>query len=69
MVYANDIQPAMLRLIQTKVDAPHLQNVIVVQGDETDVNLPQDSIDVALLVDVYHELSHPQEMPGVFTGH
>jgi predicted methyltransferase len=61
-VYANDIQPAMLGIIQGKVNAAHLANVTVIRGSETDAHLPQNSIDVALLVDVYHEMSYPQEM-------
>ena len=61
-VFANDIQPAMLRIIQDKVQTEHLSNVVVVQGSEIDAHLPEDTIDLALLVDVYHELWHPQEM-------
>jgi ubiquinone/menaquinone biosynthesis C-methylase UbiE len=61
-VYANDIQPAMLRVIQDKMQTEHLTNVEVVQGSETDAHLPESAIDLALLVDVYHELRHPQEM-------
>jgi len=61
-VYANDIQPALLRIIREKAQAEQLTNIVVVQGRETDTNLPEDTIDLALLVDVYHELWHPQEM-------
>ena len=61
-VYANDLQPAMLRIIQDKARNAHLSNVEVVQGTETDARLPDNAIDLALLVDVYHELWHPQEM-------
>ena len=61
-VYANDIQPALLRILQDKVRAAHLSNVEIVLGTETDTRLPADAIDLALLVDVYHELWHPQEM-------
>jgi ubiquinone/menaquinone biosynthesis C-methylase UbiE len=61
-VYANDIQPAMLRIIRDKAAAEHLGNVEVVQGTETDVGLPDRAVDLAILVDVYHELRHPQEM-------
>jgi predicted methyltransferase len=61
-VYASDIQPAMLRIIQSKVQIEHLMNVEVVQGSEIDAHLPESAIALALLVDVYHELWHPQEM-------
>lgn len=61
-VYANDIQPGMLHIIQDKARAEHLTNVAVVRGSEVDANLPEGAIDLALLVDVYHELWHPQEV-------
>lgn len=61
-VYANDIQPALLRSLQDKARAAHLTNVEIVLGTETETRLPDNSIDLALLVDVYHELWHPQEM-------
>jgi predicted methyltransferase len=63
-VIANDIQPQMLQIIQAKAQAEHLTNVDVVLGTETDVNLPANSIDLVLLVDVYHEFWHPREMLG-----
>jgi predicted methyltransferase len=61
-VYANDLQPAMLQIIRRKAQSEHLANVEVVQGTETDARLPDDTIDLAVLVDVYHEFWHPQEM-------
>ncbi|HEV3214135.1 MAG TPA: class I SAM-dependent methyltransferase [Vicinamibacterales bacterium] len=61
-VYANDLQPRMLRLIQDKARAQQLSNVEIVQGSESDARLPEDAIDLALLVDVYHEFSRPREM-------
>jgi predicted methyltransferase len=61
-VYANDLQPEMLRIIQDKAGAEHLSNVAIIQGTETDARLPENAIDLALLVDVYHEMSYPQEM-------
>ncbi len=61
-VYANDVQPGMLQVIQEKARTEHLSNVEIVQGTETDAHLPENTIDLALLVDVYHEFRHPQEM-------
>ena len=61
-VYANDLQPGMLQIIQDKARTEHLSNVEIVQGTETDARLPDNAIDLALLVDVYHEFWHPQEM-------
>jgi SAM-dependent methyltransferase len=61
-VYASDVQPPMLRIIQDKARAQQLSNVEIVQGVEDDAHLPEHAIDLALLVDVYHELRRPQEM-------
>jgi ubiquinone/menaquinone biosynthesis C-methylase UbiE len=52
----------MLRIVQDKTRAAGLSNVKIVQGTETDTRLPENAIDLALLVDVYHEMWHPQEM-------
>jgi predicted methyltransferase len=61
-VYANELQPAMLQAIENRVRTERLANVETVQGTETDARLPGDGIDLVLLVDVYHEMWHPQEM-------
>ena len=61
-VYANDLQAQMLRFVEDKTRAAGLSNVEIVQGTETDTRLPENAIDLALLVDVYHEMWHPQEM-------
>jgi ubiquinone/menaquinone biosynthesis C-methylase UbiE len=61
-VYANDVQPAMLRTIEAKVREQQLANVEIVQGAEDNARLPADAVDLALLVDVYHELRQPQAM-------
>ena len=61
-VFATDIQPQMLRIVQAKAQAEHLTNVDLVLGTDTDTNLPAGIVDLALLVDVYHEFWHPQEM-------
>jgi ubiquinone/menaquinone biosynthesis C-methylase UbiE len=61
-VYANELQPAMLRLIAANVSREQLRNVEVVQGTEDDARLPAAAVDLAVLVDVYHELRQPQRM-------
>jgi ubiquinone/menaquinone biosynthesis C-methylase UbiE len=61
-VYANDIQPAMLRTIEMKTAQLGVTNVDLVLGVEDDARLPPNSVDLALLVDVYHELRRPQAM-------
>ena len=59
-VYATDIQREMLALIRKKIDARATGNVELVLGTETDARLPAAAIDLALMVDVYHELAQPQ---------
>jgi predicted methyltransferase len=61
-VYANDIQPKLLAMVQDKARAQNLKNISIVLGSDTDARLPDNAIDVALLVDVYHEFQHPREM-------
>ena len=61
-VYANDIQPEMLRRLRQNAAKAKLTNIETVLGTDTDPNLPSAALDLILLVDVYHEFSHPQEM-------
>ena len=61
-VYANDIQAGMLKRLRDNMAARHITNVETVLGAEDDPKLPADKIDLALLVDVYHEFSKPQQM-------
>lgn len=61
-VYANDIQPQMLQMLQRRIDQAHVTNVVLVQGAIDDPKLPAAAVDLELMVDVYHELSRPQEM-------
>jgi protein-L-isoaspartate O-methyltransferase len=59
-VYATDIQPEMLALIKKKVDGTGTSNVQLVLGTATESQLPDAAVDLALMVDVYHELAQPQ---------
>ncbi len=61
-VLAVDIQPEMLAIIRQRMKARHLTNVEPIKGTITDPHLPVNSVDLILLVDVYHEFSHPYEM-------
>ena len=61
-VYASDIQPEMLTLLRKRLDEKKVTNVEMVLGTETDPKLPLNSIDLAIMVDVYHELAQPQRM-------
>lgn len=59
-VFATDIQPAMLDLLRANVARARLENVTSVLGAPDDPKLPAASIDLAIMVDVYHELAAPQ---------
>lgn len=61
-VYAVDVQPDMLAIIAQHKRQRKATNVIIVQGTETDPRLPAQAVDVALLVDAYHEFAYPREM-------
>ncbi len=61
-VYAVDIQPEMLQAIEIKRKALDLKNIELIQGAEKTTNLPANSVDKILMVDVYHEFSFPVEM-------
>src|SRR5439155_13005289 len=62
LVYAVDIQPEMLELLAKKMAERNVTNVKGVLGTITDPKLPDHSVDLVLLVDVYHEFDHPFEM-------
>ena len=61
-VYAVDIQPEMLAIIEQRKKSLKADNVVTVLGTETDTTLPAQQVDVVLLVDAYHEFSYPREM-------
>lgn len=61
-VFAVDIQPEMLEIMRDRMRTQGVENVTLVRGSVTDPSLPADSIDAALMVDAYHEFSHPREM-------
>ena len=61
-VYANDVQPGMLDLLQKNVAKAKVANVVPILGGMDDPKLPADSIDLAIMFDVYHEFSQPQTM-------
>ena len=58
-VTAVDVQPEMLALLRTKLDASHVANVTLVNSTETDLHLAEQALDLVLMVDVYHELHAP----------
>ena len=61
-VYAVDVEPEMIRYLDDRITKEKLKNVVTILGSEKQVHLPANSIDLMLLVDVYHEFSFPYEM-------
>ncbi len=58
-VYAVDIQPQMLVMLRKRCEQQGVTNISPVLGSVHDPRLPPASVDLILLVDVYHEFSHP----------
>jgi len=67
-VYAADIQPEMLASLSERMRAAGLTNVVPVLGTEEAPGLPPKSLDLVLLVDVYHEFAYPYEMMRAICG-
>jgi precorrin-6B methylase 2 len=61
-VYAVDVQPEMIRMLDSQMAKRGVRNVVSVLGSETSVKLPPASVDLAIMVDVYHELAYPAEV-------
>lgn len=61
-VYAEDIQPQMIDLLRTRLAKERITNVTPILGLPDDPKLPASTMDLELLVDVYHEFQKPQEM-------
>ena len=60
-VYAVDIQKEMIALLQKRLKQEKITNIETLLNTEKDPKLPANSIDMILMVDVYHELSYPYE--------
>jgi len=62
LIYAVDIQTEMLMAIENKKTFSEISNIETILGTEKSVQLPKNSVDKILMVDVYHEFSFPVEM-------
>ena len=62
VVYAVDIQREMLQKLRQRADRFGIDNVRPVLGTIDDPKLPENELDLVLMVDVYHEFSHPESM-------
>lgn len=61
-VYAVEVQDEFVASLQARTRKEGTTNVTVVKGSGQQPNLPDSSIDLAIMVDVYHELAYPKEM-------
>jgi ubiquinone/menaquinone biosynthesis C-methylase UbiE len=57
-----DVQPQMLELLKGLAAEPGTRNIVPISGSADSVNLRKNSIDLAVMVDTYHELSQPYEI-------
>ncbi len=61
-IIALDLQPEMVNILQTGVNRSGLKQIEVKLGAIDNIKLPKHSIDMAIMVDVYHELAFPYEV-------
>jgi ubiquinone/menaquinone biosynthesis C-methylase UbiE len=61
-VVAVDIQPEMLQALSRRMQESKLHNIDTILGELWDPKLKDNSLDLVLMVDVYHEFSHPVQM-------
>jgi ubiquinone/menaquinone biosynthesis C-methylase UbiE len=61
-ILAVDIQPEMLKLLKDRAAKKQITNIEPILSEAHDPKLPEGKIDLILLVDVYHEFSHPEQM-------
>lgn len=62
LIYSVDIQEGMLEAISEKKKETGVQNITIVLGNDKSTELPDNSVDKVVMVDVYHEFSYPLEM-------
>jgi len=60
-VLATDIQPEMLSRLRDNMKKTGITNIEPILCTPTDAKLPEGQVDLALMVDVYHELANPEE--------
>ncbi len=59
LVFGEDIEPRYLALLRDRVEAAGWKNVRVIEGTAGDPAIPAGSIDVALMIHMYHEITEP----------
>lgn len=61
-VYAVEIQDPAIKYLEDRSKELGFENVVTIKGTEKSPMLPENSIDLAIMVDVYHELEYPHEV-------
>ncbi len=61
-VFAVDIEPEMINYLNNRIKLEKLNGIVPVLSKETNVSLPENTIDLVLIADGYHEFSYPYEM-------
>ena len=61
-VFAVDVEPEMIAYLNERIKQEKLSRIVPVLSTEQKVSLPENTVDIMLLVDVYHEFSYPYEM-------
>jgi ubiquinone/menaquinone biosynthesis C-methylase UbiE len=61
-VYAVEVQPEMIEMLHQRAKEKGISNIVSIIGEFHDPKLPAASCDMIVLVDVYHEFSHPEQM-------
>lgn len=62
VVYAVEVQPEMLKMLADQMSRRGAANVKIIHGTASDPRLPAGTLDLALMVEVYHELEYPHEV-------
>lgn len=62
LVLGVDVQPEMLGFLRERMEADGIENIVPILGSFHNPHLPPNTVDLVLMVDVYHEFSHPKEM-------
>jgi precorrin-6B methylase 2 len=62
LILAVDVQPEMIEVLHRRRLETGVDHLTPVLGSLTDPRLPEGEVDVVLMVDAYHEFSHPREM-------
>lgn len=67
-ILAVDVQPEMLTYLRNRMEQTGIENITPILGSFHDPRLPKSPVDLFLLVDVYHEFSHPEQMLAAMRG-